>query len=59
MYGGYSEPVHDGVSRASQYVEVRDGTLLAVDIYRPTLNGRVVEEPLPVIWSHTRYQRAR
>jgi len=59
LYEGYSEPLYDGFARTSQYVEVRDGTLLAVDIYRPTLNGQVIEEPLPVIWSHTRYQRAR
>ena len=59
LYEGYSEPLYDGFVRQSQYVEVRDGTLLAADIYRPTLNGQVVEEPLPVIWAHTRYHRAR
>ncbi len=60
LYEGYSEPLYDGsAARTSQYVEMRDGTLLAVDIYRPTLYGQVVEDPLPVVWSHTRYQRAR
>ena len=58
LYEGYSEPLYDGTRRESQYVAVRDGTLLAVDVYRPTLQGQVVAEPLPVIWAHTRYQRA-
>jgi putative CocE/NonD family hydrolase len=44
--------------RSSQYVAVRDGTKLAVDIFRPTENGVPVEDPLPVIWTHERYQRA-
>lgn len=58
QYQGYSEPVYDSWVRRSQYVEVRDGTKLAVDIIRPTENGVPVEEPLPVIWTHHRYQRA-
>ena len=32
--------------------------VLAVDYYRPTKSGELHQEPLPVIWSHTRYQRA-
>jgi putative CocE/NonD family hydrolase len=56
-YEGYSEPCYDGQVLTSQYVEMRDGTLIAVDIYRPAQNGTVVEEPLPVIWMHTRYHR--
>lgn len=43
----------------SEYVAVRDGTKLAVDIYRPVdKDGRVVETPLPVVWMHTPYSRA-
>lgn len=57
-YKGYSERIYDGYDRFSEYVEARDGTLLAVDVYRPTLDGELVEEPLPVVWAHTRYQRA-
>jgi len=58
-YQGYSEPLYDNWVRTSQYVEVRDGTKLAVDIFRPTdNNGMPIEEPLPVIWTHDRYQRA-
>jgi len=57
-YRGYSKPLYEGVSRSSQYMTVRDGTKIAVDIFRPTKNGEVVEEPLPVIWTHCRYHRA-
>jgi uncharacterized protein len=45
--------------RSSEYVAVRDGTRLAVDIFRPVRDGKVVAEPLPVIWIHHRYQRAK
>jgi len=44
--------------RTSQYVTVRDGTRLAVDIFRPTLAGKPVQDPLPVIWTYERFQRA-
>jgi putative CocE/NonD family hydrolase len=57
-YSGYSEPVYDGWVRSSRYVTVRDGTRLAVDIFRPTRAGKVAEERLPVVWTHHRYQRA-
>ena len=58
QYRGYSQAVFDGWTRTSQYVTVRDGTRIAVDIFRPTKQGRLHEEPLPVIWEHRRYQRA-
>ena len=57
-YRGYSTPEYDGWRRFSQYVSTRDGTRLAVDYYRPTKSGELHQEPLPVVWSHTRYQRA-
>jgi putative CocE/NonD family hydrolase len=57
-YEGYSEPVYDGWQRNSVYVTVRDGTRIAMDIFRPTLRGRLHSETLPVIWEHRRYQRA-
>lgn len=44
--------------RQSLYVPVRDGTRLAVNIYRPAAQGRPVAEPLPVIFVFTPY-RAR
>ena len=47
--------------RFSRYVTVRDGTSLAMDIYRPTKDGIVVETPppLPAVFSFTPYLRAR
>jgi len=44
--------------RTSQYVTVRDGTRLAIDILRPARNGVVSSERLPVILQATPYQRA-
>ncbi|HVO70107.1 MAG TPA: CocE/NonD family hydrolase, partial [Aggregatilineaceae bacterium] len=58
LYQGYSEPLYDGWTRTSQYITVRDGTRLAVDIFRPTQHGVVVDDPLPVIWTQHRYHRA-
>ena len=46
------------VSRESRYVAVRDGTKLAMNIYRPAEKGRAVETPYPVIFVFTPY-RAR
>jgi uncharacterized protein len=56
-YSGWSEKTYDGHQRSSFYVEVRDGTKLAVDLYRPTRNGVVASEKLPVVWMHTPYNR--
>ncbi len=58
VYSGYQTQTYDGWKRFSQYVSVRDGTKLAVDIYRPTLKGEVVTTPLPVVWQFTPYRRA-
>lgn len=57
-YEGYSEAGFDGWVRTSQYVAVRDGTRIAIDIFRPTQQGVLHTESLPVIWEHRRYQRA-
>lgn len=57
-YQGYSQPIYDEYKRISRYVTVRDGTKLALDIFRPVQNGQVVSDPLPVIWTHHRYHRA-
>ena len=46
-------PQYDGSVTTSLYVPMRDGVRLAVSIVRPTKNGVVVEEPLPVIWQHS------
>src|SRR3569623_517582 len=46
------------VVRSSRYVPVRDGTRLAVNIYRPVVNDHGVDARLPVIFAFTPY-RAR
>jgi predicted acyl esterase len=56
-YSGYSEVLYDGYAMTSQYVAVRDATQLAIDLFRPTAAGRVIEDPLPVVWMHTPYNR--
>ncbi len=59
-YSGYSEIKYaDDYHLSSQYIEMRDGVKLAIDIYRPvdSITGKVVEEPLPVLWMHTPYNR--
>lgn len=52
-----AQPYAD-VTRTSLYVAVRDGTRLAVNIYRPSQGGVAIEKPLPVIFVFTPY-RAR
>ena len=56
-YEGYSEPRFDDWVTESRYVEMRDGVRLAVDVTRPAVDGVAVDEPLPVIWTHSRYHR--
>lgn len=56
-YAGWSEKIYDGHQRSSFYVEVRDGTKLAVDLYRPTKGGVAASEKLPVVWMHSPYNR--
>lgn len=51
-------PPPTGPFRQSLYVPVRDGTLLAMNIYRPVKDGVPVAERLPVLFSFTPY-RAR
>jgi putative CocE/NonD family hydrolase len=58
VYRGYSQARYSEWTKSSQYVAVRDGTRLAVDIHRPAVDGRVVEERFPVVWVHTPYRRA-
>src|SRR5690606_32153895 len=49
---GYSPVLYDEWVRSSQYVPMRDGTRLAVDVYRPAIDGVAVDTPYPVIWEH-------
>lgn len=44
--------------RTSQYLTMRDGTRLAADMMRLMIDGQMVEEPLPVVWSYFRNHRA-
>ena len=57
-YKGFSEEIYTSSVRTSQYLTMRDGIKIAIDIKRPAIKDKVVEEPLPVIWTHTRYRRA-
>ncbi len=57
-YRGYSFALYDGYARTSTYLTMRDGVKIALDIFRPTRNGRPAEEKLPVVWVERRYQRA-
>ncbi len=56
-YQGYSSAKFDGHELTSQYVAMRDGTRLAVDVFRPTKGGRVARGKFPVVWMHTPYDR--
>lgn len=49
---------YDGYRRTSEYVTMRDGIRLAVDVLRPTKAGVLHQEKLPVVWTHHRYNRA-
>jgi predicted acyl esterase len=56
-YRGYAVAEYDGHELTSQYVPMRDGTRLAVDVFRPTRAGRVADGRLPIVWMHTPYNR--
>jgi putative CocE/NonD family hydrolase len=58
-YAGYTEKKYSEYVLESRYVEMRDGTKLAVDIFRPATNGEAVEGRFPLVWMHTPYSRAR
>jgi len=57
IYEGYSQPLYEGRAATSEYITMRDGTKLAALIIRPTQDGKPVNTPLPVIWTHNRYHR--
>lgn len=48
----------DVVVQRDVMVAMRDGVRLATDIYRPAVNGRAVETPLPVIFERTPYDKS-
>ncbi len=56
-YSGYSEGRFDEWICNSQYIEMRDGVKLAIDVVRPAVDGVAVDEKFPVVWTHSRYHR--
>ncbi len=54
-YSGYSQPDYAAWETTSQYVPMRDGTRIAVDVYRPTEGP---EGKLPAVLIMTPYHRA-
>ena len=56
-YSGYAPEIYDGYRRTSFYIEARDGTKLAVDLFRPTYHGVLATQRLPVVWMNTPYNR--
>jgi uncharacterized protein len=52
------EALYSQSIRISEYVKVRDGPLLAIDIYRPQADGKPLDEKLPVILVATPYHRS-
>jgi len=58
-YARINDTLYTEWGRTSRYLEMSDGVKLACDIIRPAEDGRPVEKPLPCIWTHARYHRAR
>ena len=57
-YAGYGERVYHGYELSSQYVAVRDGTQLAIDLYRPKESAaRGHRAAAAGVWMHTPYNR--
>jgi predicted acyl esterase len=57
-YSGFGDEKYSRYAISSQYVPVRDGTKLAMDLYRPLDSaGKPVEDKLPVLLMHTPYNR--
>jgi len=56
-YEGWSEERFSEWTTFSRYLEMRDGVKLAIDVTRPAVDGVPVDEPLPVVWTHSRYHR--
>jgi uncharacterized protein len=54
----YSKELYSQWAKTSQYVSVRDGTRLALDLYRPSVGGVPVDESLPVVLIATPYLRS-
>jgi hypothetical protein len=57
-YSGYSAQTYNGSKRTSDFLKLSDGTRLAYDLFIPTKNGKLADEPLPVLFKYTPYDRA-
>ncbi len=57
-YRGFSEPLYKEWARSSLYIDVRDGTRLAADIFRPARDGQPAEQAFPVLLTVDRYRRS-
>ena len=58
VYEGFDDRSFSEWVRTSQYVAVRDGTKLAIDVVRPAVDGEAVAEPQPVVMTLQRYGRS-
>src|ERR1700689_5600573 len=58
VYQGYSPQAFPDQIKSSFYLPMRDGVRLAVDLYRPGINGKAAEGKFPVVWHHTLDRRA-
>ena len=52
-----SQPSHEASVEKDIPVEMRDGTLLATDVYRPARDGRPIHSGLPTILQRTPYDK--
>lgn len=52
-----SNPEFDVIVEKNVMVEMRDGVRLATDVYRPSKNGKVIEEKIPTILQRTPYNK--
>ncbi|MBT6209727.1 MAG: CocE/NonD family hydrolase, partial [Woeseia sp.] len=49
----------DVVVEQNVMVPMRDGTLLATDVYHPAVDGKVIGERLPLLLTRTPYSKSR
>jgi predicted acyl esterase len=53
VYQGYADPAFPDQIESSFYLPMRDGVRLAVELYRPGINGKAAEGRFPVVWHHS------
>lgn len=56
-YSGYSSAEYSAYTKTSEYVEMSDGTKIAVDVYLPG-GGKEKADGYPVVFQYTPYGRA-